>query len=341
MENVEKKYGNIKVRVDYRTELLGIIQLISNYKNRYSHLIEEKNNNEYRDNIFNKFLQYADHKIITLFNSFIEGYNFSYDAPIDLFLQLDEHFTCTKLNDYILLGRLDNDKRIFEFINELDDFAKEINFKEFYNSNKDFYLKCIDSLNLFFKKNDINKMIDEYLGNINEIVINLLPYATHSNYGIVYKNEVYICVGLNRKDQFGFISNGTDCYFAELLFHEYCHSVINPLTAKQEIFTNKSNIFNDVLDVMKKQAYGEVLIILNETIIRGLGIRFFELYYSKKVAKEELANNIKAGFKHINIVIELLKTYENHRDTYKRIEDFYPVLINGIKNEYERVIKNQ
>ena len=59
---------NIKIGVDKRTELLGILLLISDYNKNYGFLIEECGNKEYRDKIFSLFSQYKNEKAVQLLN---------------------------------------------------------------------------------------------------------------------------------------------------------------------------------------------------------------------------------------------------------------------------------
>ena len=54
----------------------------------------------------------------------VEKHQFNYDAPYTLFLQLDEHFKCDKLDDYVFMERLEEDTSVYEFIDKLEDFTK-------------------------------------------------------------------------------------------------------------------------------------------------------------------------------------------------------------------------
>ena len=55
---------NIEISVDRRTELLGILLLISDYNKDFGFLIEECGNKEYREKIFNNFNQFKNDGII-------------------------------------------------------------------------------------------------------------------------------------------------------------------------------------------------------------------------------------------------------------------------------------
>ena len=64
MEHVQKKSGNITVKVDYRTELLGIIMCISNYRNKFPSMFQPYENQFYVQNIIDKFGKYKEENVI-------------------------------------------------------------------------------------------------------------------------------------------------------------------------------------------------------------------------------------------------------------------------------------
>jgi hypothetical protein len=56
--SINKKIGNITVEVNYKTELLGVIQLLSDYHNDFPNLFEDYENRFYIKRINDKFLKY-------------------------------------------------------------------------------------------------------------------------------------------------------------------------------------------------------------------------------------------------------------------------------------------
>ena len=101
MKCFQKKIGNIIFTVDYRTELLGIILVLSN---NYKKLVDRKmislENKYIYDRIHNNFDKFKNHKTILLFEEIIKKHPyFNYDAPVTLFLSLDENLKCKKRMD--------------------------------------------------------------------------------------------------------------------------------------------------------------------------------------------------------------------------------------------------
>ena len=327
---------SIKITVDKRTELLGILLLISDYKKNYAFLIEECGNKEYRQKIFDNFSKYQEDKSVKLLNQIFDELNFRYDAPVSLFLQLNDDFTYSKLDDYPFHTRLKSSPLVLEFLDSLPAFCDKINFEEYYNSNIEFYEKIINETK---KKTNIDIVVDTlekfYKLDIKNIsfVLNLLPYTTNGNFGSNHDNIIYSNIGLkkNPKDLLTFITDN-DC--GSLLLHEFSHSIINPLTDKYSNIPN--NAFSDIFEQMSKMAYGASAPIINEHVIRAI-----EVFYLKHIintpdsitfAEMKLNRNRENGFKYIDLCLANIKYYYENIDKYENFEEFYPTLINELNN---------
>lgn len=335
--------NNIEIMVDRRTELLGILLLISNYNKNYGFLIEECGNKEYRNKIFNSFSQFKDEKAVQLLNQIFDELNFRYDAPVSLFLQLNEDFTYDKLDKYPFETRLNKSKLVLDFLKEVPNFAKAINFEEYYNSNKAFYNEIIEETN---SKIDIERIVDFiskfYKMDISNIkfVLNLLPYTTSYNFGTNHNNTTYSNLGLKR-NQIKELTFITDADLGTLALHEFSHSIINPLTSKYSKI--KGVAFADIWDLMVKRAYGNAESIINEHIIRAL-----ELFYLKHIIKtdaskeafnEKLEFAISIGFKYISVCLECLEQYYAHIDEYENFEEYFPQLILEIEKATKKELE--
>jgi len=332
--------NNISITVDKRTELLGILLLISDYNKTHANLIEECGNKEYREKIFNNFSEFKNEKAIKLLNQIFEELNFRYDAPVSLLLQLNDDFTYNKLDEYPFETRLNKSQLVLDFLNELPNFAKKINFEEYYNSNLQFYNEIIAETN---SKIDVSKVInfisEFYKTDISNIkfVINLLPYTTNGNFGSNHNDINYSNLGLKKfqRKELTFIR---DQDFGTLALHEFSHSIINPLTSKYS--TIKGKVFADIWDLMVKKAYGSAETIINEHIIRAL-----EIFYLKNILKteetinlanERLEREIDGGFKYITTCLESLEKYYEHINKYKDFEEYFPILIKNLENSTKK-----
>ena len=335
--------NNISITVDKRTELLGILLLLSDYNKNYGFLIEECGNKEYRDKIFNNFSQFKDEKAVQILNQIFNELNFRYDAPVSLFLQLNEDLTFNQLDEYPFETRLNKSQLIIDFLNELPNFSKTINFEEYYNSNMKFYNEIIEETNNKIDVEQVVSFISSFykmdISNI-QFVINLLPYTTNGNFGSNHNNVNYSNLGLKKfqKKELTFV---TDNNFGTLALHEFSHSIINPLTSKYS--TIKGQDFAEIWDVMVKKAYGNVETIINEHIIRAL-----EIFYLKnilnteetiKLAEERLEREFNGGFIHIKDCLLSLEDYYQNIDSYKDFEEYFPILIKNLENATKKELR--
>ena len=339
MESVSIQVDDINIEVDYRTELLGIIMWLSNYHKKYDMLFQKYGNKFYIDEIIKNFEKFSNHKVIKDFEKIVDCHGFNYDAPLDLFLQLNENLTADKLTDYCYKERLQSDDTIYDFIKELNGFRLEIHFDEFYNEHRDLYQKWICAASSAFKKYDLYRYFEQYYGYrlSKKLIINLTPCITNGGFCCDNENEVYDCFPVFRemKSNDLFNNNGKEELALYNPFHEFSHAYINTITERLEIVTKKTNLFDDIKDLMKKQAYPYDTHILNEHIIRALEVRYvINMYDNHKWAQQIVEQEKENGFIYIEPIINSLCEYEQNRDYYLTIDEFYPVIIDKIK-EYQ------
>jgi hypothetical protein len=336
MDSIKKKINNITIEINYKTELLGIIMLISNYYEKFPWLFKDFNKN-YTNEIRKKFLTFKDEKIIKDYEYFVNKYHFCYDGPLSLFLQLDEDFNCNQFNDYILKERIDNDQKIYSFANEIHDFAQKINFEKYYNDNLVKYSLYINSIyNLLKNSNMANFMLSYYgYGKDKKFYVNLIPFTTDGCYSVTIKDRVYCSLSVQEKfinnyNLYNIIDDDND--FILIILHEFSHGYINELTNKFNLINDKTTIFDKIKEQMSKMAYGDNKTIINEHIIRCIVARFIKInYQNEELYEQERQKNINLGFIYFDNIIESLKEYEENRQKYPTFDLFYSKLINNLK----------
>lgn len=336
----------LEVTTDKRTELIGVILLLSDYSKKHSHLISECNNKAYRDKIFNYFDKFKEDKTIKLFNEIINTLNFCYDAPMSLICQLNEKYEYNELDDYPFRERLNSSKLITDFLDSIPEFVEKTRFDDFYNKNKGTYLCSIKKVSKLIQDYDVIGFLRKlYKIDFNDVnfFVNLMHFATYGNYATWHKNNIYchICLHENEKRKMDFI--GEDVFgFLSLIVHEFSHSVINPLTDKY--FNLQDNIFNDIMEQMESQAYDNNKVILDEHIIRAIQYIYLESViknddslYDRIVQYEK-----DRGFKYIEVCINSIKNYLNNINKFKNFEEYFPNILKDIEkyNEQLNHIKN-
>lgn len=339
MDYILKTKNGITVTVDYRTELLGIIMYLSEYDKKCPiRYIEEAPNKSYIEKIINDFSSYKDDSIIKQFKSLYEyPHDFSYDAPINMFLQLDENFDCEKLNDYIFEERLKSDESVYSFIKGLKSFADKIDFASYYNNYKSNYELYINSVLSCFDSIDINSYLNSYFGSKIEkdYIINLLPFATLGGYNATFDKKIYssIAVDPNNSTKDNLFDIKYKDAFVVTNIHEFCHGYVDPITDKLSLVTDNTTLFDDIRDNMKQQAYPSDKEIINEHINRAIELRTIKnIYHNDEWYDYRIKHEKENGFIYIDVVEESLQEYEQNRDIYSTFDMFYPIIIERIKS---------
>ncbi len=338
MNSFSKKVGNITITIDYRIELLGIIMHISDYSKELPHLFVEHENKFYMDRIKEKFLKYKNEEVVKIFDSLLIKHSFSYDAPYALFYELNEDFECNKLSDYVFKSRLGSDELVYEFISKLKPFAEKINFEEYYNSNKEEYLKYINSIASAFEMYDISKFLFSYYGygEDKKFFVNPIAFASDGAFGVMLEDgAIYssIPVYKNSKRENLFDYTSREKSIVKTSVHEFSHGFVNKINEKYGLIDNDSNIFSNIFEVMKKNAYGSNYSILNEFIIRAIVARYILITYKdEEHYKKEIERTKEWGFIYIDNIIESLIEYENNRDKYKTLDEYFPIMVNNLIN---------
>lgn len=337
MDSVKKEVNGITVTVDKRTMLLGIIMHISNYPILWkaTQQFEELENKYLINEVKEKFDKFKGEDVIKLFDELTADGGFSFDAPLALFLQLDDNYKADKLDDYVFKDRLNSNNKVFDFVDGLQDFANKINFDNFYKEHINDFQKYVDSMAKAFELYDVGSFFNIYYGleNCKRFIVNLIPYITKNAFSCNVENEIYSCVSVSpnaTKDNL-YNLNGVEKYFLTLPIHEFSHGYVNPLTDKYKLVTEGTTLFDDIKENMAKQAYPTDIEIINEHIVRAITARSILFFHQdQEWYQREIDNQRQMGFIYIENILEKLEEYENNRELYKTFENFYPEIVNSL-----------
>ncbi len=325
---IHKKVGNLNVSIDPRIELLSIIQGISDYD-----MIQR--NNRYYNQVKSYFVPFSGMQAIASTNT-LDWIGFSYDAPVDFMLYLNQPNACSLAIPYSdeLIKRAQGEKNLVDYQNSIQEFAEESKFNEFWNGNKPFYNKIIDLTLNELSGIDWVAALENYFN------------ETHNSYNLIitplFKGGygTYIPKKNGEKDLYAFLPPNWNLQadvpyidqnsLKEFLWHEFAHSFINPETEKQLKSINASSeLFEPLQERMTKQAYNTWPICVNEHIVRAICIRLTETYIGKEKAEQMLSKELNQNFVYLKPILEKLKIYENERKTHKiTFADFLPEIVN-------------
>lgn len=328
----------INVTVDPRVELLSIVQYLSNYSVSNNLITSLKF--DYKKIVRQHFNEFKDHEAVKFIDN-LAAQGFTFDAPPTLMLYMDNNFKLrddTQITEY-LINRISGQSNIDKLVSLLEDFSVESGFNEFFNNNKEYYTSLIDStLLLIDDEKNIVANLENYYG-ISKESYNLILTSLYGPVGYGPRintpegEHIYSIIGTQRLQ---FLNDeivpsfGTEPGLEYLQNHEFSHSFINPITEESRDLANSyDHLFLPIEKQMSAMAYNSWEICLNEHIIRALTSRFAYIT-DEDEGLRLLREEKEEGFIYVEELFHKLEIYENNRDTYPTIEDFYPELLSAL-----------
>ncbi|QGY46856.1 DUF4932 domain-containing protein [Maribellus comscasis] len=325
VKNIEKK---INIKVDERIELLSIVQHFTTWA-AYGH---NRYDLYYQSEVEEYFKPYSDHQAVKLCQELYD-FGFSFDAPPTFVLyhsELPGFEQSTPYTEY-LISRAGSELKLKEFANSLQNFAIKSNFEKFYNSQTDFYKRVVDSIKQTIPDENYIRTLENYYGDKKEsYTIIADPLFQRGGYGPQIQSDdgelVYSILGAKNSIN-GFPVFGDKNIFEHIMLHEFSHSFVNPVTERYlKAVNNSENLFEPIENKMRKMAYPEWSICVNEHLVRVNVARMLaKLKHNKS---DILKQEFNRGFIYIYDLDSLMEGYESSRNIFKKYEDFYPEIIN-------------
>lgn len=335
----------IKVKVDKRIELMGVCLRLSYYKDELPFLVTKLENYPYHEEVEKWFAPFKEHRAIKTLDEITRTLNFGYDAPFVLMTQVDEDLNFYGQNRYPFATRLNKSPSVLKFLDELKDFVKVSKFDEFFNTHKEFYNSEVDSFNkalplddvIPFMKKLFHKKFDD-----KEFIIILALLSTGGGFGLndFSGKEIYCIESKNRENENAvnwgaYNSAGVRSHY----LHEFCHSIINPLTDKYIEQIGKFEIPNADKEKLRKNAYASNRNIINEYIIRAIQLCYIkdaDENYSRFLDN----NENKIGYNR-KILLNLAEKLEEVKNSNSNFEDRFVEIANVIPKTYASLQKEK
>ena len=242
---------NIKIEAKRSIELLNVIHHISNRavstQNTY--------NTRYAKNVEVYFSSFSAHPAVLYIDS-IWGNGLSHDAQPTILLYHSDPPELTQLVPYsdYLLERARSLASIQRMISLLRKFYIDTDFETFWNDHINFYITMENQIKSMLSDRDYIDIVEKFYGESkNSYNIIPAPLSKHGYGPQVTENgleNIYNITGAP-----GISNNDPDynnhSYFISLVFHEFSHSFVNPVTEKHnsEIAATES-LFSPIRDIM-------------------------------------------------------------------------------------------
>jgi hypothetical protein len=337
--NSQNKFN---VSVDPRIELLSVIQLLSGYVVGAS--LVNTDATTYRRDLDVYFAAHRGHLAVMIFAK-IYPKGFRFDVPPKAMLYFSdppELIERQPVPDDIM-QKAGGEEQFSQFINALRDFARKTKFMKFYNAHRKNYQRMVEGMRERTKSIDLVGVLENYYGmKQHSYNVMLMPLTIELGYGVNVQRsdetlDIYQMIGRSTvKNGSPVFGEGGTFTLQNIVWHEFSHSFVNPLTTKHKAEVLKyASLYEPISQQMKAQAYPDWERAVNEHIIRALTSRFAAREINKEVGEKELQEDKKKGFIYIEPLIERLKEYENQRDKYRTFAEFYPHLIDVFRKIQE------
>jgi hypothetical protein len=327
--------SKLNITIDERIETIYSIAFLDNY------FLVSNHENLYKSKLKNNFKDLQNHKAVALFDSLSKKHGFNFNNLTDWVLQYGEFPMLNKVREVINPDSFDKSKGgylIKEFKKEFISFNQDSLFQAYLIEVKALNEKVLNQVKQSKSIQHLPAYLEKYygseLGSYNLILSPLVHSGGFNSKFIADgKIEVYAIIGPNGEiEHIPYFEK--EYLEMDLILHEFGHSFVNSLTEKfqKEIETIKEKYYNESLKKDgKAQAYGEWKYLFNELVIRAITLRIANEYFGSEKAKELLIYEKSIGFSLVEIIVEILKEYENTREKYTKFSEFYPILIERMK----------
>ena len=329
----EETTTSIDVRVDRRTELMGIVfRLAGNPEYQQAKL------DGYAAAVDEWFGKFAKEPVVARAKKLRQTRGVSYDAPMSLAVHLAEG------DDWRLQvplapwpDALDSrwtESDVKAFVRELGRFASKTRFDRFMTEHRELYDTACARLRAVIDEHARLGWFDEFFGRRPgarfTLCLGLLNGG--ANYGprVRHKDgteELFSVLGVWLVDDEGLPR--FDASVVSTIVHEFCHSYCNPLIDAHLDALRPAGeaLWPHVAEGMKAQAYGNWSTMLRESLVRACVVRYEFATMGDRGRREEIAAQKQREFLWIEELSDLLGDYEADREHFATLEDFMPQVV--------------
>lgn len=335
--------AQVEPEVSETVELMSILSRMAGF--------EEYNmdmGGQYIEDIDSYFAPFKEHPIMSYYQGLRGQYGISYNAPMDLAVNLVIDGQRMKFigDKSCMDGRWVN-VDIDNFVDKLNQYYSDTRFHEFYQQHQDFYLEVLRQYKTnamqYFHQDWYSRFYGVEPGEVFRIIIGFVNggnnYAARRQFPGQPKENFSVC-GYWTHPQMGSIldPDNSKKYAAPTLIHEFNHSFVNPL---QEIEKNAKllgdipeKLLNQNKYIMQQQAYPEGKTVFNESVVRAATIIYMmENGFSSQEINEEINEQLACGFAWMPELVTAMRDYTTHRNKYPTLSDFYPQIAK-VLNKY-------
>jgi hypothetical protein len=320
----------LRVEPDLRVELLSLIFRLAGNREYNQGRVDA-----YTRDVEARFGAFRDHEAVVEARRLRGARGASYDAVMSLAVHLKD---AVSLEERIPFDpppeSLDARWRPDEaraFLEKARRFVKDAGFEAFAKEHEALFRLAADRLRGVLEKEAHVEWFEAFFGKRPGAVFT----ATFGmlNGGCCYgphvrltdgKEELYCVLGVWKTDADG--KPDFDASILDTVAHEFAHSFANPLVDRfaQRLEKPGTAIYPLVAEAMKRQAYGNWLTMMRESLVRASVVRYLAKHQGPEAAAKQAREEAARSFLWVKDLADLLGEYEADRTKYPDLEAFIP-----------------
>jgi hypothetical protein len=312
------------VSADARIELLTIVQLLSDYP------FLSNRETGYGERIQAYFAHFVRHPAVEATRR-LTAADFDYDAPVSLVLHLSpvpELVPIAKWSPDIT-SRVEEEAILERYVDDLRDFARVSNFSGFFAEHGEYYGKLMTPYLAALDGTEPDRELEAYTGVRQSGYHLIVSPLCNGGYGPRIKQEdgsfdAYTVMESCIPED----ANPVDyrLMMREFLWHEFGHSVINPLCDMNAGILN-TLCYRYETEKMGSIGYSNHWTINIEYLVRAMCNRMTSLWESPQAARDIMECDVALGFRGIDRIITEFAEYDQGNREVGNIVEFFPRLV--------------
>jgi len=310
--------GGFQIRVLPQFELALAALSVSDIQDK-GFLVRREKVTAYEREVNDYFQRYSDHPLIVLLNSLPDQ---GLVTPLLIYLVNFGEPPEMKRRFYFNFDEI-WEAYFYNWIDLLRSFAVQSNFMSFFDDHRSFYEDYIADIRSKTDGQDMIAFLEDYFGaKFDGYYLYLSPLATH-----VVSGPVFLAKNHRRCSLLGGLHNMSKPYLEYISLIEWAHGFVGPICVQ---FSDEIKARSEVIMSLQEGTfYGSPYIVLEEYIIVTVGLRYVINTYSEEDRKSVLDSEIdfweeERGFKQLTSFIDLFAEFEERRDIYPTVKDFFP-----------------
>jgi hypothetical protein len=322
----------VTVSVDERVELMSIIfRLAGNPEYNQGRLTS------YLNDIDSHFGPHREHQVIQTAKKLRQTRGVSFDAVMSMAIHINDAF---ELQERVPIddpkSNLDSRWRANEareFLKQAREFVNDAKGREFFDQHRELYELTATRMQTMLKENADLAWFESFFGARPTARFMLVPGPVNRGqaYGPSIRlangdEELFAIIGVWQIDDKGLPK--FDRGVLPTVIHEFCHSFVNHLVDQHEDALRPAGetLYPLVAQQMKRQAYGNWLTMMRESVVRAAVICYLQAH-DAEAARVQMEDDKQRGFVWMPKLVALLDEYQNDRNTWGSFDSFMPRIV--------------